>query len=39
MDDGKLSEFPINNEADLPSYMELILDTIKESLDTFIDQL
>ena len=38
MDDGKLSEFLKKyNEADLPSYMELILGLPEESLDTFID--
>tara|TARA_X000000950_G_scaffold288997_1_gene408989 strand:+ start:1379 stop:3457 length:2079 start_codon:yes stop_codon:yes gene_type:complete len=38
MDDGKLSEFLKKyNEADLPSYMELILGLPEETLDTFID--
>ena len=38
MDDGKLSEFLKKyNQADLPSYMEIILGLPEESKDSFID--
>jgi len=38
MDDGKLSEFLRKyNQADLPSYMEIILGLPEESKDSFID--